>query len=242
MPELLGLDGHEARSASLSSLLKSILQQEVIERNRIRGVMAGLEAMLAILSSSIGSLATPSRLAALEKDLGKGIGPQTVAKHLSCLAGAFVIGQARRYDVKRKKHLHTPLKFYFTNAGLAGSCKAEPAKAMESALFNYLVALSCEVDTGVLEYNCKDELGRSMRWQLPIDFVASRGFRRIHIQSAWSLEDAGAVMQKAACLRRVPGSFKKVVLANDIIRPWVDEEGIEFWPVRDFLLQDRIAF
>jgi len=111
-----------------------------------------------------------------------------------------------------------------------------------NAIFNYLVALGCEVDTGVLEYNCKDELGRSMRRQLPIDFVARRGFRRIYIHCAWSIEDAGTLKRKTASIRRVPDSFKKVVLANDIIRPWVGVDGIEFWPVRDFLLQDRIAF
>ena len=157
---------------------------------------------------------------------------------------AFLIQKAERYDVKGRKYIRTPVKYYYSDPGLRnarlGFRQLEETHLMENVLYNDLIRRGFDVDVGVIEQNTRDEAGKNIRRQLEVDFVVNRGDERYYIQSALSVDDPEKKEQEIASLIRIPDSFKKIVVVKDYVKPWRDENGIQYVGIEDFLLDESL--
>ena len=243
MPLVLGLESHEEKSRYLRDLFSRTYIKDVLERHQVKNDTEILEILLNVLASGIGSLTNPSRLSntfASERQIK--IAPDTIDKYIGFFLEAFLIQKAERYDIKGRKYIKTPVKYYFSDPGLRnarlGFRQLEETHLMENVLYNDLVRRGFDVDVGVVEQNTKDESGKNIRKQLEVDFVVNRGDERYYIQSALTIEDPEKRTQEIASLIRIPDSFRKIVVVKDYIKPWRDEKGIQYVGIEDFLLDE----
>lgn len=244
MPLVLSKKNHEEKSKYLKDLFAKTYITNVLERNKIGNDKEVLEDLLNILSSGVGSLTNPTKLANTFKSVKQAsISSTTIGKYLDMLIDAFIITKALRYDVKGKKYLNTPLKYYFTDVGLRNARlnfrQQEENHIMENIIFNELMIREFDVDVGVVEYNYKDTSGKKIRSNLEIDFVANKGSRRYYIQSALTVDDEDKRLQETNSLNRVGDSFKKIVVVKDNVVPWHDDNGILYLGIEEFLLNER---
>ncbi len=244
MPFILSRSTHEGKSSYLKSLFTEIYLQDIVERNDIRNDVAVLGDLLDVVSSSVGSLTNPTRLAnTFRSERRMAISSDTIGRYLDYFVDAYLIDKAQRYDVKGNRYIETPLKYYFTDVGLRNARlnfrQQEENHLMENVLYNDLRARGFDIDVGVVEYNGADASGKKVRTQLEVDFVANQGDRRYYIQSAWAIGDEEKRAQETASLRRIGDSFKKVVVVRDPIVPWHDDKGILYVGVERFLLDER---
>ena len=243
MPLVWTMDTHEERSRYLRDLFSRTYIRDVLERHQVKNDAEVLEMLLNVLASGIGSLTNPRRLSntfASERQIK--IAPDTIDKYLGFFLEAFLIQKAERYDVKGKKYIRTPVKYYYSDPGLRnarlGFRQLEETHLMENVLFNDLMRRGFDVDVGVVEHNLRDDSGKSIRKQLEVDFVVNRGDERYYIQSALSVAEPDKREQEIASLIRIPDSFRKIVVVRDYIKPWQDENGIQYIGIEDFLLQE----
>lgn len=244
MPLVLSKKSHEEKSKYLKDLFAKTYISDVLEHNRILNEQTVLEELLNIVSYAVGSLTNPTKLSNTFQSIKQiSVSSYTVGIYLDYFMDAFIMYKASRYDIKGKKHMETPLKYYFTDVGLRNARlnfrQQEENHIMENIIFNELMAREYDVDVGVVEYNHKDESGRKVRSQLEIDFVANKGSRRYYIQSAISIADEDKRTQEINSLLRVSDSFKKIVVVKDDIIPWHDEQGILYIGIEQFLLEER---
>ena len=243
MPLVWTMESHEERSHYLRDLFNRTYIRDVLERHQINNEAEVLEILLNVLASGIGSLTNPSRLSntfASERKMK--IAPDTIDKYIGFFMEAFLIQKAERYDVKGRKYIRTPVKYYYSDAGLRnarlGFRQLEETHLMENVLYNDLVRRGYDVDVGVIEQNVREDSGKKIRRQLEVDFVVNRGDERYYIQSALSVDDPVKKEQEIASLIRIPDSFRKLVIVKDYIKPWRDENGIQYVGVEDFLLDE----
>lgn len=244
MPLILSKKTHEEKSKYLKDLFSKTYISDVLERNRILNEQTVLEDLLNIVASSVGSLTNPTKLSKTFKSVKQlSIGADTIGKYLDYFIDAFIMYKAVRYDVKGKKYIETPLKYYFTDVGLRNARlnfrQQEENHIMENIIFNELMAREYDVDVGVVEYNHKDKKGKKVRTQLEIDFVANKESRRYYIQSALFIDSEDKRQQEVNSLVRVADSFKKIVVVKDDIIPWHDEQGILYIGIEKFLLDEK---
>ncbi len=244
MPTVLTLETHEEKSRYLKDLFERTYIKDVIERHNIHNEAAVLDDLLNIIASGVGSLTNPTKLANTfftEKKVN--INSVTVDRYLGYFSDAFLIDKADRYDVKGKRYMRTPVKYYYTDVGLRnarlGFRQQEENHIMENVIFNDLKRRGCDVDVGVVEQHVKTDEGKKIRKQLEVDFVVNRGDRRIYIQSALSVADPAKRKQEIASLIRIPDSFDKIVVVRDHIKPWIDGNGISYIGVEQFLLDEN---
>jgi len=242
MPLVVLKKNHEEKSQYLKDLFTKTYITDVIERHRISNDKKTLEELINIVSSSIGSLTNPTKLSNTFKSVKKiGIKPMTINNYLDYFVDAFVINKAYRYDIKGKKYIDTPLKYYFTDVGLRNARlnfrQQEENHIMENIIFNELNTRDFDVDVGVVEYNHKNKNGDSLRSQLEVDFIANKANKRYYIQSALTISEENRI-QETNSLRRINDSFKKIVVVKDDIIPWHDENGILFVGIEQFLLNE----
>ena len=244
MPVVVTLSSHEEKSKYLQDLYTKTYLRDVVERHMIQNDVEVLEDLLNIVSSSIGSLTNPTKLAntfASERQIS--ISGATIERYLGYFIDAFLLHKSQRYDVKGKKYRKTPMKYYFADVGLRnarlGFRQQEENHIMENVIYNDLRRRGFDVDVGVVEYNCKDDEGKKIRKQLEVDFVVNRGSQRYYIQSALTVGDQEKRKQETESLRRIPDSFKKIVVVRDDIIPWHDDNGILFIGVEQFLLEEK---
>ncbi len=247
MPIVWSLDSHEERSRYLSDLFIRTYIKDVLERHDIKNSSEILDILLNVLASSIGSLTNPSRLSnTFLSERSLRISPDTIDQYIKYFEDAFILQRAERYDVKRRKYIRTPVKYYYTDVGLRnarlGFRGLEETHLMENVLFNDLVRRGFDVDVGVVEQNIRTEDGKNVRKQLEVDFVVNRGDERCYIQSALSIDDPDKRDQEIASLIRIPDSFKKIVVVKDFIKPWRDDYGIQYVGIEDFLLDESFVF
>ena len=159
---------------------------------------------------------------------------------------AFLIQKAERYDVKGRKYIKTPVKYYYSDPGLRnamlGFRQLEETHLMENVLYNDLTRRGFDVDVGVIDQNVRNESGEKIRKHLEVDFVVNRGDERYYIQSALSIDTPEKKEQEIASLIRIPDSFKKIVVVKDYVKPWRDENGIQYVGIEDFLLDETVLF
>jgi predicted AAA+ superfamily ATPase len=243
MPLVLSKKTHEEKSKYLKDLFAKTYITDVIERNRIANDKTVLEDLLNIISSSVGSLTNPNKLSNTFRSMKQlSITSTTISNYLDYFIDAFVLNKVIRYDVKGKKYIETPLKYYFTDIGLRNARmnfrQQEENHIMENIIFNELLIREFDIDVGVVEYNHKDSSGKNIRSQLEIDFVANKGSRRYYIQSALSVGDEIKREKEVNSLNRVADSYKKIVVIKDDIVPWHDEKGILYIGIEQFLLDE----
>ena len=232
----------EEKSKYLKDLFTGTYLKDVLERHTITNSTSDLEELLNIISSSIGSLTNPLNLSNTFKTVKKrNLAPETISTYLDYFKDAFLIDSAVRYNIKGKKYISTPLKYYFVDVGLRNARlnfrQQEENHIMENIIFNELKIRGFDVDIGVIEHNTKDATGKSRRNFLEIDFVANRGNNRFYIQSALHLDTQEKMEQETQSLNRIHDSFKKIVVVKDDIEPWQDDKGIQYIGIEQFLLE-----
>ena len=243
MPFVWTLDTHEERSFYLKNLFSQTYIKDVLEKNKINKNEEVLEILLNVLSSSVGSLTNPSRLSnTFESERHLHVSPGTIDTYIGFFMNAFLIDKAERYDVKGRKYIKTPVKYYYTDLGLRnarlGFRQIEETHLMENVIYNDLIRRGYDVDVGVVEVNIRDEDGRNVRKQLEVDFVVNKGNERCYIQSALSIDDPEKRKQEISSLIRIPDSFRKIVIVKDYMKPMYDDNGILYVGVEQFLLDE----
>ena len=240
IPLVLGFETADQKSDFLKSLFEETYISDITGRNNIRN-KAELEELLNILSSAIGLLTNPSKLYATFKSVkNKTISKETIIKYIDYLKDSFLIDSAIRYDIKGKKYINTPSKYYFTDLGLRNARlnfrQVEETHAMENIIFNELKVRGYNVDVGVVVMNEVDKNGKKIRKQLEVDFVCNKGSKRFYIQSAYALPDKEKMEQEQRSLVNTGDGFKKIIITKDAVAPLYNEEGILVISVYDFLL------
>lgn len=240
IPLVPGFETADQKSDFLKSLFEETYISDITGRNNIRN-KAELEELLNILSSAIGSLTNPSKLSATFKSVkNKTISKETIIKYIDYLKDSFLIDSAIRYDIKGKKYINTPLKYYFTDLGLRNARlnfrQVEETHAMENIIFNELKVRGYNVDVGVVVMNEVDKNGKKIRKQLEVDFVCNKGSKRFYIQSAYALPDKEKMEQEQRSLVNTGDGFKKIIITKDAVAPLYNDEGILVMSVYDFLL------
>lgn len=229
----------EEKDSYLKRLFGEVYIRDILERNNIKNSLA-LERLIDIISSGIGSLTNPQKLENAFKSMGGiKLSAATIKSYLDCLEDAFMIEKAERYDIKGKKYISTPQKYYFTDIGLRNARlnfrQQEETHIMENIIYNELRIRGYNVDVGVVEINEPAAGGKYSRKQIEIDFVANKGDERYYIQSAFALPSADKTEQEERPLRKIPDSFKKFVIVKDNILTRRNEEGIITVSLKEFL-------
>ena len=245
MPVVTALKTHEEKSRYLSELFERTYLKDILERNKVLNSEEVLSILLDILASGIGSLTNPSKLSnTFKSERQIAVSSETIEKYLGFFQNAFLIQKAERYDVKGKKYIKTPAKYYYADPGLRnarlGFRQLEETHLMENVLFSDLRRRGYDVDVGVVEIATKDEDGKKVRKQLEVDFVVNRGSDRYYIQSALSIADPAKKEQEIASLLRIPDSFKKLVVVQGFLKPWRDDHGIQYVGIEQFLTDESL--
>ena len=243
LPPVVLLKTEEEKVKLLDSLLAETYIIDVVNRNKIKND-SELNDLFKILASGIGGLTNPQRLSnTFQSVKNVSISSATIKKYIECLSDAFLLESCNRYDVKGRKYIGTPLKYYFSDLGirnaLLGFRQQEKTHLMENAVYNELCARGYSVDVGNVEVNTVDEKGTKVRRMLEVDFVCNRGYKRCYIQSALSLPDRENMQQESASLLRIDDSFMKYVITGDRIKKYQNDDGIVIMNVLDFLLDEQ---
>ena len=243
LPLVLSFTTPDQKIAFLKSLFEETYISDIVGRHNIRN-KAELEELLNILSSAIGSLTNPEKLAATFRSVkNKKISSNTIKKYIKYLCDSFLIDSAVRYDVKGKKYIDTPVKYYFTDMGLRNARlnfrQLEETHSMENIIFNELKIRGFNVDVGVIMQYDTNEKGNSIRKQLEIDFVCNKGSKRYYIQSAYAIPDQAKMEQEQRSLMLTGDFFKRIIITKDTPAPYYNENGVLIMSVYDFLLDEN---
>ena len=243
LPLVLSFTTPDQKIAFLKSLFEETYISDIVGRHNIRN-KAELEELLNILSSAIGSLTNPEKLAATFRSVkNKKISSNTIKKYIDYLCDSFLIDSAVRYDVKGKKYIDTPVKYYFTDMGLRNARlnfrQLEETHSMENIIFNELKIRGFNVDVGVIIQYDSNEKGNSVRKQLEIDFVCNKGSKRYYIQSAYAIPDQAKMEQEQRSLMLTGDFFKRIIITKDTPAPYYNENGVLIMSVYDFLLNEN---
>ena len=239
MPFLATMRTDEQKMRYLSGLFDEVYLTDVVSRNRVAKTRE-LDDLVNVLASSIGSLTNPSKIEATFRTvLHSRLDADTVKRYIGYLEDSFLVDEAERYDVKGRRYIGTPKKYYFEDVGLRnarlGFRQVEETHIMENVIYNELRARGFLVDVGEVEKRVRAD-GKEVRQRCEVDFVANMGYRRYYVQSALALPDERKAAQEKAGLLAIDDSFKKVVVVKDVIKPHMDRDGILTMGLFDFLL------
>ena len=242
LPHILAESGGEAKSRYLENLNKEIYLRDMCERYGIRDEESML-ILMKVIASAIGSLSNAQKISDTFRSSGnKVITMPTISSYLKYLQESFVVEKAERYDIKGRKYISTPSKYYYSDLGLRNALlnfrQFEETHLMENAIYNELIYRGYSVDVGVVETRV-DEGGKKIRKQLEVDFVVNQFNKRYYIQSAFLISDREKYEQEQAPLVKIPDSFKKIVVVGNNSPIWRNEKGITFMGIYDFLLNEN---
>ncbi len=243
LPLTVTMKTEEQKVGNLTRLFEETYVKDIVERNSIEKIQE-LNNLINVLASSIGSLTNPPKIEAKFRSvIQSDISLNTIRQYIEYLKDAFIITEANRYDVKGRKYMRTPLKYYFEDVGLRNARlefrQVEETHLMENVVYNELRIRGYQVDVGIVPKRERNADGKQERKQLEIDFVANMGSRRYYIQSALSLLDEEKIRQEKASLLNVNDSFKKIIIVKDVINVQRDEDGITTMSIYDFLLNEN---
>lgn len=239
MPLILSKANDEEKSKYLKDLFEQTYIKDIIERNNIQRVDV-INAIVNMLASAIGSLTNPKKIYDTFVSNGeKDVSLNTVNSYLKCIEDAFIVNKSERYDVKGKKYILTPQKYYFSDVGLRNARlnfrQQEENHIMENIIYNELIVRGYNVDVGVVEI--RDE--NKNRKQLEVDFVCNLGSKRYYIQSALNLDTREKTLQEERPLININDNFKKIIVVKDNLKHWFTEEGILVIGIQEFLLNQN---
>ena len=242
MPLVLNYKTNEEKVKYLNDLFESTYYKDIEDRYGIKNEEV-LSKLINILASSIGSLTNPTKLANTFKSKGINTNDKTINAYTNYLLDAFFINKAEKYDVKGKKYISSPCKYYFTDIGLRNARlnfrQIEQTHLMENIIYNELKIRGYSVDVGVVHKYSRDGNGKQIVSDLEIDFVCNQGNKRYYIQSAFSIPDEEKMNQEQASLLRTSDEFKKIIIVKDNIKLWRNEQGITIMNIIDFLLDEN---
>ena len=243
LPLILSMREHETKADYLRSLFEKVYMADILERHKLRN-RDEMDILMNILASAVGSLTNPKKLAdTFRSTRGLKISQATLKRYMGYLEDAFLISRADRYDIKGKRYISTPSKYYFEDVGLRNARlnfrQQEENHIMENIIYNELRVRGYSVDVGVVEINARGENGNGHRRQLEVDFVADKVSRRYYIQSAFTMWPEEKAEQERRSLNNIPDSFKKIIVVRDNILPTRNEQGILTLGVRQFLLDEN---
>ena len=240
LPMIATMRGNEEKMTYLQTLFKKTYITDILERYKIKNEEE-MEELINILSSSIGGLVNPNKLVNTFKSVKNvSISPNTISFYLEILQEVFMVEKSIRYDIKGKKYIDTPAKYYFADLGLRNARlnfrQYEVTHLLENLIYNELRTRGLMVDVGVVVVNTKDEDGKSQRKQLEVDFVCNEGSKRCYIQSALRLPNEEKREQELRSLMNISDSFQKFVITEDPVKRYQDENGVVFMNIYEFLL------
>ena len=243
LPLTVTMKTEEQKINYLTKLFEETYLIDIIERHRIDKTQE-LEDLVNILASAIGSFTNVPKIEATFRSVVQSnISGNTIRQYIEYLEDAFVINKANRYNVKGRKYIGTPLKYYFEDVGLRnarlGFRQIEETHIMENIVYNELRSRGYSVDVGVVEKRGVNSEGKTERTYLEIDFIANLGSKRYYIQSAFSMPTEEKRLQEKASLVNVNDSFKKIILVKDVMNVTRDEDGITTMSIYDFLLKEN---
>ncbi len=243
LPLTVTMKTEEQKIQYLTKLFEETYLKDIIDRHHIDKTQE-LEDLINILASAIGSLTNAPKIEATFKSVIKSdISLNTIRQYVEYLEDAFIISKANRYNVKGRKYIGTPLKYYFEDVGIRnarlGFRQIEETHLMENIVYNELRSRGYTVDVGVVEKRGLNTEGKTERTQLEIDFIANLGSRRYYIQSAFSMPTQEKKKQEKASLINVKDSFKKIIIVKDVVNVTRDEDGITIMSIYDFLLKEN---
>lgn len=243
LPLVATMRTDEQKIHYLTNLFTETYLKDIIERYHIDKIQE-MDDLLNVLASFVGSLTNPPKIEATFKStIHSNISMNTIRQYLAYLEDAFLIHKAYRYNVKGRKYIGTPLKYYFEDVGLRnarlGFRQVEETHLMENIIYNELRSRGYSVDVGVVEKRERDERGKEIKKQLEIDFIANLGSNRYYIQSVFSMPTEQKRIQEKVSLVNVKDSFKKIILVKDVMKVSHDEDGIVTMSVYDFLLNEN---
>lgn len=235
LPLVVLMKTQEQKMSYLKSLFSQTYIKDILERNKIEK-QEQIDNLVNILASNIGTLSNPTKIKDTFKSvLNVDISLNTVNKYINYLEDAFLISKVNRYDVKGRKYIGTPLKYYFEDIGLRNArlnfSQVEQTHIMENIIYNELRLRGYSVDVGVVKVN---DAGKKK--QLEVDFIATLGSDKIYIQSALSLPTISKINQEKASFMNIKDFFKKIIIVKDMIKTTRDEDGIIYINIFDFLL------
>ncbi|WP_294984329.1 ATP-binding protein [uncultured Fenollaria sp.] len=243
LPLVATMKNDEQKVKYLKNLFEETYLKDIKERYKIEKVQE-MDDLIKVLASSVGSLSNPSKIAdTFKSSLKSDISMNTIKNYITYLEESFLINEANRYDVKGRKYIGTPLKYYFEDIGLRNAKlefrQIEETHLMENIVYNELRARGFVVDVGMVETKEKNKSGNFEKKRLEVDFIANKGSLKYYIQSAYSLPSDSKIRQEKSSLLNINDSFKKIIIVKDVIKPQRDENGIVSISLYDFLLDEN---
>ncbi|MBE6141860.1 MAG: ATP-binding protein [Erysipelotrichaceae bacterium] len=243
LPYISKIGNDDKKAEYLKEVFDQLYIKDLLDRYEISSVNS-FNKLIDILSSSIGSYTNPTNLENVFKSSLKiSYHHDTIANHIQYLKEAFLIKEAVRYDVKGKKYVASNSKYYFTDLGLRNVRlnfrQQEPTHIMENIIYNELIIRGFNVDVGIVEKRELNEKGNGIIKQLEVDFVCNQNNKRYYIQSAYSINDEDKKNKELRPLLSIKDNFKKIVIINDNFKPWIDDNGIYYISLKDFLLDEK---
>ena len=240
LPLILSMRAPEDKAEYLQTLFQKVYISDIVDRHKIRN-KDELDELVSILSSAVGSLTNPSKLARTFKSVkNKTISDKTLSAYIGYLIDAFLISKAVRFDIKGKKYIGSPAKYYFEDVGLRNARlnfrQLEENHIMENIIYNELCIRGYHVDVGGVEHYAVNGDGMRTKRKLEVDFVATRGSRKYYVQSAFSINDPNKARQEERPLLSISDSFKKIIVIRENIKPRRNEDGILTIGIYNFLL------
>ena len=243
LPQVLEYKSEERKAEYLKALFAETYITDIKERYNVKHDEE-LEILLDIISSNIGCLTNPSKLAnTFQSEKKVKLSDKTIKNYLDYICDSFLVEKSQRYDIKGKKYIDTPYKYYFVDLGLRNARlnfrQLEKTHMMENIIYNELRVRGFNVDVGIVPLVIRDGNGNQKRVSYEVDFVANKGNQRYYIQSAYRLNSDVKVAQEQNSLRNVDDSFKKIVIVGNPILVERDNNGITTMSVYDFLLKEN---
>ena len=242
LPHILAEPDNESKEAYLERLNSEIYVRDIAERHEIREA-ASMETLMKVIASAIGSLTNAQKISDTFNSNGdKLVTMPTISNYLKYLTESFLIQKSERYDIKGRKYIGTPSKYYYTDLGLRNALlnfrQFEETHLMENAIYNELIYRGYNVDVGVVEIRIAEN-GKKVRKQLEVDFVVNQGSKRYYIQSAYALPNQEKIEQEQASLVKIPDSFRKIIITGGNSPVWRNEQGITIMGLIEFLLNEN---
>lgn len=239
MPLVWSMDFDDERESYLKNLFEQVYLSDIINRYKLKG-HDEIGVLTNVLASSIGSLTNPQRLAnTFQSSSNLKLSQFTISSYIDYLIDSFLIERVHRFDVKGRKYIGTPMKYYFVDVGLRNARlnfrQQEENHIMENIIYNELLRRRYSVDVGVVPVNEKQE-NKYVKKQLEIDFIANKGDKRYYIQSAYEISNEEKIRQELQSFRNVDDSFKKIIIQRIPTKPWYNEQGVLYMSIMDFLL------
>jgi predicted AAA+ superfamily ATPase len=240
LPLILSKKTPEEKAEYLDTLFRKVYLSDIVDRHKIRN-KDELDELVDILSSAIGSFTNPLKLVKTFKSVkNKVISDKTVKTYIDYLIDAFLISKAVRFDIKGKKYIGSPAKYYFEDVGLRNVRlnfrQTEENHIMENIVYNELRIRGFRVDVGVIEHYAQNTNGKRNKLQLEVDFIASKGSQKYYVQSAFSLSNPDKAIQEERPLTGIGDSFRKIIVVRDNIKARRNENGIMTIGIWNFLL------